>query len=93
MSIRVTTAKLRRVEHKTTGTAAIVVLAAAAFAANIAAAAASNHRHSRAPMPKNSWSGHYAPSDYGRYDLGVSTQSGAGPETGHGAFEERIGGP
>jgi hypothetical protein len=107
MSIRVVTAtpparlsilagpiwQLRRPEHRTKGTVAIVLLAAAALAANIANAAASNqYRRSAVSMPNRSWTSHYAPSDYGRHDYGVSAQSRV---PGRGIFSPEVenGGP
>lgn len=90
MSIRVVTATPpARLQNKTKGIVAIVLLTAAALAATIAdAAASSRYRHSGVSMPKRSWAGHYAPSDYGRYDHGVSAQSGASSETGRGVFSD-----
>jgi hypothetical protein len=103
MSIRVATAttsallsitdgpilQLRRSEHKTKRTVAIAALAAAALAANIADAAASNHhRHSAVSTPKSSWVAHYAPSDYGGNDHGVSAWSCVRPSDGDGAYPD-----
>jgi hypothetical protein len=79
--------KVGRAEQKAKRTAMIAVIAAAAFAANIASADASTHRrHAGLSMPHRSFTSHYAPSDYGRYDQAGSTRSPVFPEAGHGAF-------
>lgn len=81
--------QLRRSAHKAKRAVAIAALAAAALAANIADAAAStHHRHSAVSTPRRSWVAHYAPSDHGGNEHGVSAWSCVRPSEGDGAYPD-----